>query len=419
MIPFHSLAPLLRGLLLLWMAVVLVMYIYITVRCVQLGQNKRVTATAVLSLVCSIVLHQILVVQCKGGASFLIPVWVVILLLVALTALALVQSARNSRWQKTHISLMSVKEGFDELPAGLSYYLPSGLVKLMNSKMEAYCLALTGVLNYNICVFWEVLQAGEYPGCVKSGIQPIYRLPDGTAISFHRNKLNIESGVVYELIAVDVTEEYQLSLELTEKQRRADTVNRRLRMLSEKIVDMTIEGEILTSKINVHDDLSKALISTRRLLADPSATDSVEVLRLWRESILQLRNERPQTWEDAYSECTRYAEVMEIKVTVEGKLPHEPPQSELAATAILACLTNLYRHARGDELYIRCEETEGSFRLTFTNNGAQPDAPITETGGLKNLRRKVEDAGGKMEVRSMPQFELILTLPEGGRNHAL
>ena len=416
---FLSLAPSLRALLLLWVTMILVMYIYHSVRCVQLGQSRGATAAAVLSLICVLVFRRILLLQHTGKSVFTIPLWVVILLPVVFTVLALVQHDRNSRWQKNHISLMSVKEGFDDLPTGLCYYLPSGLVKLINSKMEAYCLALTGTTNSNASTFWKVLQAGDYPGCVQSGSQPIYRLPGGTAVSFHRNEVSIEGNVIYELIAVDVTEEYQLSLELAEKRRQADTVNRRLRVLGGQITEMTIEEEILTSKIRVHDDLSKALISTRRLLTDPDTTDSKEVTRLWKDSILQLRNERPRTWEDAYAECVRYAEVMDITVHVEGELPHEPPRSELAATAMLACLTNLYRHARGDELSVLCEETEDAFWLTFANNGKQPDAPIQETGGLKNLRRKVEDAGGRMEVRSVPQFELRLTLLKGDRNDAL
>ena len=36
---------------------------------------------------------------------------------------------------------------------------------------------------------------------------------------------------------------------------------------------------------------------------------------------------------------------------------------------------------------------------------------IEEKGGLKNLRSQVEDAGGKMEIISMPEFEMRITFP--------
>ena len=37
---------------------------------------------------------------------------------------------------------------------------------------------------------------------------------------------------------------------------------------------------------------------------------------------------------------------------------------------------------------------------------------ITEGGGLSSLRKKIESEGGTMAVRSLPEFELIVTLPK-------
>ncbi len=37
---------------------------------------------------------------------------------------------------------------------------------------------------------------------------------------------------------------------------------------------------------------------------------------------------------------------------------------------------------------------------------------ITEGGGLSMLRLRVEEAGGSMEIRSSPDFKLMLSLPE-------
>ena len=40
-----------------------------------------------------------------------------------------------------------------------------------------------------------------------------------------------------------------------------------------------------------------------------------------------------------------------------------------------------------------------------------PEKGIRESGGLLNLRRMVERAGGGMKIRSLPAFEMALKLP--------
>ena len=50
--------------------------------------------------------------------------------------------------------------------------------------------------------------------------------------------------------------------------------------------------------------------------------------------------------------------------------------------------------------------------IVLTNNGAVPKEKITEGGGLSMLRQRIEEAGGKMEVWSIPRFKLMLRLPE-------
>ena len=45
---------------------------------------------------------------------------------------------------------------------------------------------------------------------------------------------------------------------------------------------------------------------------------------------------------------------------------------------------------------------------TFTNNGRPPAGEIAEAGGLLNLRKMTEEKGGRMIIRSAPEFALRL-----------
>ena len=59
-------------------------------------------------------------------------------------------------------------------------------------------------------------------------------------------------------------------------------------------------------------------------------------------------------------------------------------------------------------------EEKGCSWAELTNSGWPPDEPIRETGGLKDLRRIVERAGGSMTVKSAPRFLLRVEFQERG-----
>ncbi len=81
-------------------------------------------------------------------------------------------------------------------------------------------------------------------------------------------------------------------------------------------------------------------------------------------------------------------------------------------TALTVHVTNVLRHAGGTKAFVETKKTHsGNYILELSNDGFHPEGPIIETGGLLNLRREVEQMGGTMEIESVPEFKLRLTLP--------
>lgn len=80
-------------------------------------------------------------------------------------------------------------------------------------------------------------------------------------------------------------------------------------------------------------------------------------------------------------------------------------------TAMRECATNAVRHVGATELYIRVTNVQGIAGVRITNNGTSPEGPVSEGGGLSALRARVEKAGGDMEVRFVPNFELTVSVP--------
>lgn len=83
-------------------------------------------------------------------------------------------------------------------------------------------------------------------------------------------------------------------------------------------------------------------------------------------------------------------------------------------TAMQVCLNNAIQYAKATEIYANIWENEGSYTVVIRNNGKPPEKKITEGGGLTNLRRRVENSGGKMTVQSLPEFSLVIEIPKHG-----
>lgn len=178
----------------------------------------------------------------------------------------------------------------------------------------------------------------------------------------------------------------------------------RMAELSEAVAQYTIEKEILNAKIRIHDELGKMLLTAERYLRD-GKRDKSALIEEWRRNNRLLLNETPdEPPPDGYAYMLKVAKDVGMRVVVDGTLPEDLAEKEVVTAAIHECLTNTIRHAKGSLLSITARED----RVVFTNDGRQPDAEITESGGLLSLRRLAERSGMEMEIESVPRFRLTL-----------
>ena len=306
-----------------------------------------------------------------------------------------------------------VKESTDNLSAGLLFYHPDGMVKLCNTKMVELSICLSGAPLSNGADFYEKLNSGAYPGSVSGGETPLVTFDDGTAYSFMRYKNTIDGIELFELVAVDVTEEYRLYTELLQKEEKLSAINERLRVLSGEIRYHAMEQETLSAKIRIHDNLGQLLLLTKRYLLYPEEVSLAMLLSEWHLQSSLLQREGDEIWNEPYFADIRSLEALGVRVWVEGRLPEGNARfNHVIATALRVHITNVLKHAKGTEAFVRVSESECIYRLAFTNDGIKTEDPIREAGGLLNLRREVEAIGGKMEIQIEGGFCLILTLPK-------
>lgn len=335
-----------------------------------------------------------------------------LLVWLAISAFLIMVIIEAVNQRKTAITPFSIKESLDRLETGLCFSQTNGLVILTNHKMNELSHALFGKAIQNANLFWKALvsdQPVEGVERIASGEQPEFRLPDGTICTFHREALD---GVI-QITAADTTHQHQLVAELQSRHRELEDMNARIRGYGDKVDEYVIARERLETRVNLHGFLGQALLMTRHYLQYDSG-DPKKIIDIWQRNIDVLRLEaEPQQKTDSMTSLQNAANAIGMQVHVNGQLPESAQTCKLIAAIGAETLTNAVRHAGARQLWIDVEETEASHVIRYTNDGTVPAGPITEGGGLNTARRKIEAAGGEMNIETIPQFVLTIIFEKG------
>ncbi|MBQ7557038.1 MAG: hypothetical protein IJT00_03145 [Lachnospiraceae bacterium] len=416
-----------RGCFLAFATVILLVLLYCIIRMLDAGRRGPHLTVAVAVTLLAFALYQGMVMyQQEDQESFDVPTAFLAPALVIIMIYALWLQNSISAWQKNSITGMSVKEAMDRLPAGLLYYTESGIPVMINETMNGIKSRLPGRLEMDARHLWGELSSSENPDLIsgKTGTAPdsdaasgesqvIFREEDGRVWDVKKDMMDISGVRVTELTAFDVSREYELTRELERKRFEAGILNKRLKSLLGTIEYITMNREMLKLKTALHDNVGQSILWAKRYLKNPESVDETQMLDFWRENIRHLINDEPEEWELPYYVISREAGQMGIDLNIIGELPSERSLIPVVDAAISVELGNTLKHADGTIVTVSVSGSASEYMITMTNNGKAPEGEIDERGGLSNLRRDVEEAGGRMEVSASPSFTLRVFLPKG------
>lgn len=347
-----------------------------------------------------------------------LPLWVLLSYTALIATVCVTGLAVLYFWGKTRLSATSLKESLDSLSTGVCFAENGGLPRLVNVKMNELCIAATGKSLLNADFFLTALTSGNFAAgvtAVQTGENPMVKFGNGKVYSFSRYECNVAKKSMYEIVAVDITEEYALAIDLQKKNEELSEFNDRMRLYGEKIDEYTAEKEALEAKIHIHDELGKLLLTTSRSLREnPSAREKRNLLKMWRRDLDAFGVFGKDRKHDSYRELMRAAKTIGVKIVFDGSRPTDKRATKIVVTAVVECMTNTVSHAKGDEMYVSLKERGASLELTIKNNGLPPREEIKEGGGFSSLRTLAEREGGTMTIKSLPEFELKIILPQGG-----
>lgn len=100
-----------------------------------------------------------------------------------------------------------------------------------------------------------------------------------------------------------------------------------------------------------------------------------------------------------------------VNITVSGDAFQDESVEEMITLLSSEILTNAVKHSKAQNMYIDVKYKMNKYTVIFTNDGIQPTYPITERGGLSNMRKKIERIGGTIKVESIPIFKITIKIP--------
>ena len=348
-------------------------------------------------------------------------IWAVSAYILAMILFDIFIIRKGIKYRQESFTVISVKQGLDAMEEGICFYTENGLPQFTNKYMNDVSLAISGRTIVDASVFWKDLRDGNIkPDCkIITSIEDmvIVKTPEKVCAISNRDI----GGELKEMVMVDITSEYRTFEELLVKYESLEQQQDRLKEYNKNVTQATIERELLNAKIHIHDELGEILLAAKRYIqtgdreGNTGSIDRRTVTDLWLKNLSLLGVERETTEQDEYGEIYRAASDIGMKIEVKGELPMEGKAKSVTASALHECLTNTFRHAGGDTVYVEADKTgEGEqgagYLLIFTNNGKPPEGDIEERGGLKSLRKMAEDAGFDMRIETEGGFRLILSM---------
>ena len=385
------------------------------------GKVKLIILPVCTAIIAAMLLLYASVIRAERAPAYIpaISLWferqsVIFSLLVwlAIAAFFIMVIVEEVNRRKNAIMPSSIKESLDHLETGLCFFQPNGLILLTNHRMNELSHVIFGKALQNANLFWTALVSGQPVAGVErlaSGEQPAFHMPDDTIWTFHREELD---GAI-QITAADTTHQHQLVDELRAKHHELEEMNTRIRSYGDKVDEYVIARERLETRVNLHGFLGQALLMTRHYLRYETG-DAKKIIDIWQRNIDVLRLEaEPQQETDSLASLRNSAKAIGMQVHVSGQLPENAYQRKLIAAIGAETLTNAVRHAGAKQLWIDMEQTTTAHIIRYTNDGADPSAPITEGGGLSTARRKIEAEGGQMIIEIDPRFMLTVIFEKG------
>lgn len=199
--------------------------------------------------------------QIDKGANYYevlpVPIWVIWCIVGAIDFLLIWEGIRLKRISKEKVNRNSIKEAMNLLPIGICYFNSDGTVKLANTQIYQLFRILAHKDLQEFSELRDALHTSIQNGVIRlAGKKDTYIFPDGKVWDYRENEVRDRDGKIYiEAVFMDVTKQYHEKINLTKQTEKLKEISRELRYLSDNVLILTREREVLAAKTKLHDQM--------------------------------------------------------------------------------------------------------------------------------------------------------------------
>lgn len=339
------------------------------------------------------------------------------------------------KYLREEFSRSSVRQAIDNLPTGLCYSDEQGRAILTNAEMYRFIRKLSGQNVFNIKLLFEDLQKESFVKEIEAkGIklleyysnamegQYAFAFPDGEVYQIVKSGMSLEGEHIEQTVVSKITTLYKLYEQNEKYNKKLLEQGKAIYEYADNLILLNHEEEILTHKIQIHNEMGQVIMQTRYFLEQAGELEQYyELAEQWEKIALKFANQdenKNKKSGELLEEIFEVARAIGCEVSLQGKLPETKPRGSLIRQTIREAIINAVKHGNATKVSIVVKDLKASSGecdskakvIEITNNGQLPKEEIKLGGGLSNLKASFEKIGDLMEIETKEQFCIRLLI---------
>lgn len=314
------------------------------------------------------------------------------------------------------ISGIAIKQAIDFLPSGILVVNSKGQIILMNDSMHNLLFDIMGKLpNDFYKIYWHLIRKTIHSkeDEMKLDGKILLNEKNNSYWFFERKDPKIKKEQYAVFVASDITEEWNMTLNLQEQTRLLERQSKELQLAVDDVEMECREQEIIALKGMFHDVLGQKIALLLRSLREHEEPEE-EMLGIFSEGLPEMED-MIRTKYDAKKRLEILIKTFAgIGVTLEisGELPTVFDYAGVYVDILREAATNAVRHGYATNIKVSFIETKDEYSMRITNDGIVPTHEMVEGTGIKGMRKKVVFVGGYLLVDRIPEFAIMAIIPK-------
>lgn len=320
------------------------------------------------------------------------------------------------RYNEIHngLSSLAVKNAMDTLHSGILFCEQDGHILLINKSMQNLMTSLTGKVQRDGLMFYDLLQSQSITLENIENVDGIACVaPDGRAWLFSKRMLKIQHKSYIMISTSDITEQWELIEELKYHNEELNQRSDELKEMLANLPELSYKKEIEIARMRAHDILGNRLSLILRSFHSSDIPDNEMLISITEGLFDEMKVNTRQTISknELASLCETFLSIG-VKINIDGDLPENNRISKLFIGIIREAITNAVRHGFATEINVELQYNEDSYFLTVTDNGHKTTKKIKERGGISGMKSRVAEQNGELNISTLPSFTISAKVPK-------